>query len=156
MNTRIARRLAVAALMGVVGVGLAAGSLPAQAPAAAPAGAQAGAHTPEAIWGVWSVSPECRLEDPLFILSPRMIIQLQAGGGRAIVTYETAQDGIVVTPVRAIVQDGPGWRDYRGPDAGTRQVYVRRGNTLAPVRQIDRNGQSRPLDGRPELYYACF
>ena len=154
MKTGLVKRIAAGALAGILGGTLAVGTLMAQAPAPAAANPPTAL---ESIYGVWSFSPECRLEDPVYVFAPRMVIVgLPGHNGRMFPTYEASPDGVVVTAVRTIEESQGRWQPYNGPDVGMRMVLARRVNTLVTVRAIDRTGRTDTGNAtRMPTLYAC-
>jgi hypothetical protein len=139
-------------LTGVVGAALVLGSPRAQAP-----GGASQAHTPEAIYGLWAPTPECRLEDTIIAIGPRIILESGASiHSHAFVRLSPAPDGVLVTPVRNVVSRNGTWATRNLDNEGRGWVFQRRGETLVIVRVVDRDGRDQvPPDQARTALYAC-
>src|SRR5262245_27024226 len=155
LRVALLKRTVAGALAGIIGSAVAVGALLAQAPVPGAAGQ---AHGLEAIYGLWSPAVDCRVDDTLIAIWPRIFITSGAMvHSHAQVTLAAAPDGVLMTPVRNVWSRGGRWmpRDL-GAD-GRGWVFQRRGDTLAIVRVIDRDGreQAPPDPARGEVLHAC-
>jgi hypothetical protein len=130
----------------MVGGALADGALRAQAPD----------NAPESIYGVWSETSECRPEDSIIAITPRLVAESGARvTAHTAVTLASVADGVLATPARFLMSFNRQWH-MQEPEARA-WVFQRRGDTPALVRRVDRDGRDEapPADARGALWHAC-
>lgn len=154
MHTGLVKRIVAGAFVGVVGGTLAVGTLLAQAPAPGAAGP---AYPVDSIYGTWSLTPECRLEEKILTITPRLL--LESGPSRtshAFVTLEPVHDGVMLSPVRMLVVRNGAWATQNTEREARGMVLQRRGSTVVVVRIVDPEGRDQVADRtRADVLHAC-
>ncbi len=154
MQAGFVKRTVAGTLAGVAAGTLVAGTLLAQAPTG---GAAPAATAVDSLYGVWALTPECRLEDVVLVLGPRMMLDTSATrNARVSVTYEPAQDGVVMTAVRSLTARNGSWEQGPTSDIGSSVVFQRRESSLVAIRVVERDGRARaPSREDIPILHAC-